>query len=71
MTEILDTVNQELDRLISRRASADLAEDPDTKEELWKASVRVHNARRREVMRKRGQPSTRDRPSAIGAPWRT
>ncbi len=46
-----DTVDLELDRLISRRASADLAEDPDTKEEIWKASVRAHNNRRREEMR--------------------
>jgi len=51
LTEILDTVNQELDRLISKRASADLAEDPDTKEEVWKASVRAHNNRQREEHR--------------------
>jgi hypothetical protein len=47
----VDTVDLELDRLISRRASADLAEDPDTKEELWKASVRAYNARRADEMR--------------------
>ncbi len=47
---ILDTrkdeaVDQELDRLISRRASQDRRPDPDEQEELWKASVRAHNAR--------------------------
>ena len=40
-----DTVDLELDRLISRRASEDRREDPDEREELWKASVRAHNAR--------------------------
>lgn len=39
-------VDQELDRLISRRASQDRRPDPDEQEELWKASVRAHNARR-------------------------
>ncbi len=45
------SVDSELDRLISRRASADLAEDPDTKEEVWKASVRAYNSARDEEMR--------------------
>jgi len=44
----LDTVDQELDRLISKRASQDHRPDPDDQEELWKASVRAHNARRHE-----------------------
>jgi hypothetical protein len=39
-----EMVEAELSRLIEKRASADLAEDPDTKEELWKASVRAYNA---------------------------
>ena len=47
----METVDLELDRLISRRASADLAEDPDTKEELWKASVRAYTGRKSEEMR--------------------
>ncbi len=46
-----DTVDLELDRLISRRASQDRRPDPDEREELWKASVRAHNASRREEMR--------------------
>jgi hypothetical protein len=46
----LEAVDAELDRLISRRASADLAEDPDTKEERWKASVRAYNARHRATL---------------------
>jgi len=41
----LDTVDVKLDRLISRRASEDHRPDPDEQEELWKASVRAHNAR--------------------------
>lgn len=40
-----DTVDAELDRLISRRASQDRRPDPDEQEEVWKASVRAHNAR--------------------------
>src|SRR5215207_5721562 len=48
---LVDTVDLELDRLISRRASADLAEDADTKEETWKASVRAHNRRIQEENR--------------------
>ncbi len=39
-------VDLELDRLISKRASEDRRPDPDEQEELWKASVRAHNARR-------------------------
>ena len=38
----MDTVDLELDRLISRRASQDRRPDPDEQEELWKASVRAH-----------------------------
>ncbi len=45
-----DTVNAELDRLISRRASQDTP-DPAEQEELWKASVQRHDARRSEELR--------------------
>ena len=53
---ILDTrrdeaVDQELDRLISKRASQDRWQDPDEQEEIWKESVRTYTARRREEMR--------------------
>src|SRR5215207_6563929 len=48
---LVDTVDLELDRLISRRASQDLRPDPDEEEELWKASVRRYNARRQEANR--------------------
>ncbi len=47
----MDTVEAELDRLISKRASQDRRPDPDEQEELWKASVRAHNSRRREELR--------------------
>ena len=46
-----DAVDAELDRLISKRASQDPWPDPDEQEELWKASVRAHTARKREQMR--------------------
>jgi hypothetical protein len=46
-----DTVDVEFDRLISRRASQDHAEDPDEQSELWKASVRAYNQRRQEENR--------------------
>ena len=49
MTDTLDTVDQELDRLISRRVSQDRRPDPDEREEPWKESVRAYNARREEV----------------------
>ncbi len=45
-----DTVNAELDRLISRRASQDTP-DPAEQSALWKASVQRHNARRNEELR--------------------
>jgi hypothetical protein len=47
----VEALDVELDRLLSKRASSDHAEDPDEREELWKASVRAHNASRREEMR--------------------
>ena len=46
-----DTVDAELDRLISKRASQDRRPDPDEQEELWKESVRRYNARRQEENR--------------------
>jgi hypothetical protein len=46
-----DTVDAELDRLISKRASQDRRPDPDEQEELWKASVRRYNARLQEENR--------------------
>jgi len=47
----MDTVDAELDRLISKRASQDRRPDPDEREALWRASVRRYNSRRREEMR--------------------
>jgi hypothetical protein len=47
----VDTVDAELDRLISKRASQERRPEPDGREELWKASVRAYTARRREEMR--------------------
>jgi hypothetical protein len=46
-----DAVDAELDRLISKRASAEMRPDPDEQEELWKASVRAYNARHQDEMR--------------------
>jgi len=40
-----------LDRLIAKRTSQERRLDPDEQEELWKASVRRYNARRREENR--------------------
>jgi hypothetical protein len=47
----VDTVDLELDRLIAKRTSQERRLDPDEQEELWKASVRRYNARRREENR--------------------
>jgi hypothetical protein len=44
-----EIVEGELDRLIEKRSSKEV--DHDEQEELWKASVRRYNARRREENR--------------------
>jgi hypothetical protein len=43
--------DEEIDRLISKRASQDRRPDPDEQHELWKTSARAHNARHQEAMR--------------------
>jgi len=48
---ITDSVDAELDRLISRRASQDRRPDPDEQEDLWADSVRRHHERRRRAVR--------------------
>jgi hypothetical protein len=45
------SVDAELDRLISKRASQDRRPDPDEREELWKASVRTYEEKRRQIAR--------------------
>ena len=47
----METVDLELDRLISKRASQDRRPDPDEQEERWKASVQAYNASREEQIR--------------------
>jgi len=47
----VDTVDLELDRLISKQASQDRRPDPDEQEALWQKSVRARNARRQEEIR--------------------
>jgi hypothetical protein len=47
----LETVDLELDRLISKRASQDRRPDPDEQEEVWRASERAYNARQQEENR--------------------
>ena len=46
-----DTVDVEIDRLITKRASQDRRPDPDEQEETWKQSVRRYNARLQEENR--------------------
>ena len=46
-----DTVDAELDRLISKRASQDRRPGPDEQEELWKESVRAYEEKRRQMAR--------------------
>jgi hypothetical protein len=46
-----DTIDAELDRLISKRASQDCRLDPDEQEEPWKESMRRYNACRQEENR--------------------
>jgi len=45
------TVDLELDRLISKRASQDRRPDPDEQDERWKMSVAAYNAARIEENR--------------------
>jgi hypothetical protein len=47
----VDTVDAELDRLISKRASQDRRPDPDEQSELWKGSVAAYEEKRRQVAR--------------------
>ena len=47
----MDTVDLELDRLISKRASQDRRPDPDEIDAGYMESVRAYTARRREEMR--------------------
>lgn len=47
----METVDLELDRLISKRASQDQRPDPDEQSESWKQSVRRYNARQQEENR--------------------
>src|SRR5215218_57520 len=46
-----DTVDAELDRLISERASQDRRPDPDEQEEAWKQSARAYEEKRRQMAR--------------------
>ncbi len=46
-----DSVDAELDRLISKRATQDRGPDPDELEPGYVESVRAHNARRSEEMK--------------------
>jgi len=45
------SVDSQLDRLISRRASQDQRPDPAEEHDLWRESVRAHNAQRCEERR--------------------
>ena len=47
----VEAVDEELDRLISRRASQDQRPDPDEQSESWKQSVRRYNTRQQEENR--------------------
>ena len=46
-----DTVDAELDRLISKRASQDRRPDPDEEHDRWQGSVERYHQRRREEHR--------------------
>ena len=47
----METVDLELDRLISKRASQEMRPDPDERDERWKMSVAAYNAARIEENR--------------------
>jgi hypothetical protein len=46
----VESVDLELDRLISKRASQDRRPGPDEREELWQKSVRAYEEKRPEMM---------------------
>lgn len=44
----MDAAERELERMVERRAAnGEHADDPETREEAWKESVRAYNSRRR------------------------
>jgi hypothetical protein len=49
--DVADSVDADLGRLISKRASQDRPPDPDEREELWKESVRAYEEKRRQMAR--------------------
>jgi len=51
MTDVSDSVDLELGRLISRRASQDRRPDRGEREEAWQASVRAYNEKRWQMAR--------------------
>ena len=64
-----ETVDSELDRLITRRAGADRRPCPDALEPSYRESVRRFNAARR-AENAEAASTTGPRPSATGATWR-
>jgi hypothetical protein len=67
----VDTVDLELDRLISKRASQDRRPDPDEWEELWKESVRRYEARRRSELDAAWMRSKSERCRGAASPKRS
>ena len=64
-----ETVDAELNRLITRRAGADRRPCPDALEPSYRESVRRFNAARR-AENAEAASTTGPRPSATGATWR-
>ena len=62
-----EAVDEELDRLIAKRASQDRRPDPDEQHELWKASVRAYNAARIEENRQAWREHHQRQAACLGA----
>ena len=62
-----EMVEKELDAMIERRSRQ---KDSEEEHELWKESVRRHNARRQEELRSEWVATTSTRPHATGPLWR-
>jgi hypothetical protein len=49
--DVADTVDAELGRLISKRASQDRRPSPDKEHDVWRESVRAYEEKRRQMAR--------------------
>ena len=62
-----EMVEKELDAMIERRSRQ---KDPDEESELWQASVRAYEEKRRQAARLECISTTQRKPKGSAGPWR-